>query len=109
MTTALAAAVSAGDMFTTLAVDQIHKETTTRPREEHMLRDDFEPPNRDYMQKCAYRDKWIAGEQEELKSIVKHEVWMKKTPPPGTKILPLKGFIELNATEWGKSYAGSAD
>ena len=90
MTTAVAAAVSAGDMFTTLAVDQMHKEQTTRPREEHMFRDDFEPPNREYMQKCAYKDKWIAGEQEDLKSIAKHEVWMKKTPPPGTKILPLK-------------------
>ena len=102
MTTALAAAVSAGDMFTTLAVDQIHKEQTTRPREEHMLRDDFEPPNREYMQKCAYKDKWIAGEQEELKSIAKHEVWMKKAPPPGTKILPLKWIYRVKRNRMGE-------
>ena len=69
MTTALAAAVSSGDMFTNLAVDQINKESTTKPRSEHMQREDFEPPTRGYMQQCAYRDKWEAGEQEELRSI----------------------------------------
>ena len=40
MTTALAAAVSSGDMFTNLAVDQIQKEGTTKPRAEHMQRED---------------------------------------------------------------------
>ena len=67
MTTALAAAVSSGDMFTNLAVDQIHKELTTKPRSEHMQREDFEPPTREYMQQCAYKVKWEAGEQEELR------------------------------------------
>ena len=90
MTTALAAAVSSGDMFTNLAVDQIQKEATTKPRAEHMQREDFEPPTREYMQQCAYKDKWEAGEQEELRSIEKHAVWRKQAPPPGTKILPLK-------------------
>ena len=61
-------------MFTNLAVDQIHKEATTKPREEHMQREDFEPPTREYMQQCAYKDKWEAGEQEELRSIEKHSV-----------------------------------
>ena len=65
MTTALAAAVLSGDMFTTLAVDEIHKESTTKQRAEHMLREDFEPPNREYMQQCAAKDKWEAGEREE--------------------------------------------
>jgi hypothetical protein len=55
MTTTLAAAVSSGDMFTNLAVDQIHKESTTKPRLEHMQREDFEPPTREYMQQCAKR------------------------------------------------------
>ena len=36
MTTALAAAVSSGDMFTNLAVDQIQKKGTTKPRAEHV-------------------------------------------------------------------------
>ena len=42
MTTALAAAVSSGDMFTNLAVDQIQKEGTTKPRAEHIQREDFD-------------------------------------------------------------------
>jgi hypothetical protein len=50
MTIAMAAAVSLGDMFTNLAVDHIHKEATTKPRTEHMQREDFEPPTREYMQ-----------------------------------------------------------
>ena len=78
MTTALAAAVSSGDMFTNLAVDQIQKEGTTKPRAEHMQREDFEPPTREYMQQCAFRDKWETGEQEELRSIEKHAVWRKQ-------------------------------
>jgi hypothetical protein len=57
MTTALAAAVSSSDIFTTLAVDQIQKKKTIKPREEHIQRDDFEPPNREYMQQCSYREK----------------------------------------------------
>ena len=39
VTTALAAAVSSGDMFTNLAVDQIQKEGTTTTK-------DFKPPTR---------------------------------------------------------------
>ena len=77
-------------MFTNLAVDQTQKKGTTKPRAEHMQREDFEPPTRELMQQCAYRDKWEAGEQEELRSIEKHAVWRKQAPPPGTKILPLK-------------------
>ena len=49
----LAAAVSSGDMFTNWAVGQIHKEATTQPRAEHMQREDFEPPTREFMQQCA--------------------------------------------------------
>ena len=81
MTTALVAAVSSGDMFTNLAVDQIHKEATTKPRAEHVQQEDFEPPNREFTQQCAYRDKWEAGEQEELRSIEKHAVWRKQALP----------------------------
>ena len=88
MTTVLA--VSSGDMFTILTVDQIEKEVTTKPREEHMQREDIEPPTRGYMQQCAYRDKWEAGEQVKLRSIEKHANWRKQAPPPGTKIFPLK-------------------
>ena len=62
MTTALAAAVSSGDMFTNLAVDQIYKEATTKPGVEHMQREDFESPTREFMQQCAFRDKWEAGD-----------------------------------------------
>ena len=75
MTTALAAAVSSADMFTNLAVDQIHKEATTKPRAENMQRENIEPPTREFMQQCAFREKkWEAGEQEELRSIEKHAV-----------------------------------
>ena len=74
MTTALAEAVSSGDMFTNLAVDQIHKEETTKPREEHMQREDFEPPTRELMQQCAHRNKWEAEEQVELCFIEKRAV-----------------------------------
>jgi hypothetical protein len=96
MTTALAAAaVSAGDMSTTLAVNQNHKESTSRPKAEHMLREDFEPPNRDYMQQCTAKEKWEAGEREELQSIEKHQVWRKQAPPPDTKILPLKWIYRV--------------
>jgi len=102
MTTALAAAASSGDMFTNLAVDQIHKESTTKPRVEHMQREDFEPPTREYMQQCAYRDKWEAGEQEELRSIEKHAVWRKQAPPPGTKILPLKWIYRVKRNRMGE-------
>jgi len=102
MTTALAAAVSSGDMFTNLAVDQIHKESTTKPRSERMQREDFEPPTREYMQQCAYRDKWEAGEQEELRSIEKHAVWRKQAPPPGTKILPLKWIYRVKRNRMGE-------
>ena len=47
MTTALAAAVSSGNMFTNMAVDRIQKEGITKPRAEHMQREDFEPPTRE--------------------------------------------------------------
>ena len=53
MTTALVAAVASGDMFTMLAVDQIQKEGTAKPREEHLKRPDFEPANR--KQTCGTR------------------------------------------------------
>jgi hypothetical protein len=102
MTTVLAAAVSAGDMLTTLAIDQIHKESTTKPRAEHMLREDFEPPNREYMQQCAAKDKWEAGEREELQSIEKHQVWRKQAPPPGTKTLPLKWIYRVKRNRMGE-------
>jgi hypothetical protein len=102
MTTVLAAAVSSGDMFTNLAVDQIHKEATTKTREDIMQREDFEPPTRENMQQCAYRDKWEAGEQEELCSIEKHAVWRKQAPSPGTKILPLKWIYRVKQNRTGE-------
>ena len=49
MTTALAAAVASGDMFTMLAVDHIQKEGTAKPTAEHLRRPDFEPANRKQM------------------------------------------------------------
>ena len=102
MTTALAAAVSSGNMFTNLAVDQIQKETTTKQRAEHMQREDFEPPTREFMQQCAFRDKWEAGEQEELRSIEKDAVWREKPPPPGTKILPLIWIYRAKRNRMGE-------
>ena len=102
MTTALAAAVSSGDMLTNLAVDQIRKEATTKPRAELMKRENFEPPTREFMQQCAYRDKWEAGVQEELRPIEKHAVWRKQAPPPGTKILPLKWMYRVKCNRMGE-------
>ena len=54
MTTALAAAVASGDMFTMLAVDHIQKEGTAKPTAEHLRRPDFEPANRKQMLKTQY-------------------------------------------------------
>ena len=54
------------------------------------------------MQQCAYRDKWEAGEQEELRSIEKHAVWRKQVPPPGTKILPLKWIYRVKRNRMGE-------
>ena len=100
MTTALAATVSSGDMFTNLAVDQINKESTTKPRVEHMQREDFEPPTRECMQQCAYRDKWEAGEQEKLRSIEKHGGSKHHLQVP--RYGHSSGYTELSETGWEK-------
>ena len=101
MTTALAAAVASGDMFTMLAVDQIQKEGTTKPTAEHLRRPDFEPANRKQMLETKYVNKWIAGEKEELASIKKNDVWHKVPPPPGTKVLPLKWIYKVKKDRMG--------
>jgi hypothetical protein len=62
MTTALAAAVASGDMFTMLAVDHIQKEGTAKPTAEHLRRPDFEPANRKQMLQTQYVNKWVEGE-----------------------------------------------
>ena len=54
MTTALAAAVASGDMFTMLAVDQIQKESTAKPTAEYLRRPDLEPANRKQMLETKY-------------------------------------------------------
>jgi hypothetical protein len=102
MTTALAEAVSSDDMFTNLTVDQNYKEATIRPRAEHMQREDFIQPTREFMQQCTYRDKWEAGEQEEVCSIENHAVWRKQAPLSGTKILPLKWIYRVKRNRMGE-------
>ena len=54
MTTALAAAVASGDMFTMLAVDKIQMESTAKPTAEHLRRPDFKPANRKQMLESKY-------------------------------------------------------
>ena len=56
MTTALAAAVSSDDMFTNLAVDQIHKEATTKPRAEHIFINELERARSEHSTRlfCTY-------------------------------------------------------
>ena len=101
MTTALAAAVASGDMFTMLAVDHIQKEGTAKPTAEHLRRPDFEPANRKQMLETQYVNKWIEGEKEELASIKKNDVWHKVPPPPGTKVLPLKWIYKVKKDRMG--------
>ena len=100
MTTALAAAVASGDMFTMLAVAQIQKEGTAKPTADHLRRPDFEPANRKQMLETKYANKWIEGEKEELASIMKNDVW-HKVPPPGTKVLPLKWIYKVKKNRMG--------
>jgi hypothetical protein len=114
MTTALAAAVSSGDMFTNLAVDQIHKESTTKPRSEHMQREDFE---HQLVSTCNSVLTWSNGrpeskknseEQEELRSIEKRYGGSKhhlQVP----RYCHSSGYTELRETGWEKKYVGSVD
>ena len=101
MTTALAAAVASGDMFTMLAVDHIQKEGTAKPTAEHLRRPDFEPANRKQMLETQYVNKWIEGEKEELAPIKKNDVWHKVPPPLGTKVLPLKWIYKVKKDRMG--------
>ena len=61
MTTALAAAVAFGDMFTMLAVDPIRNEGTAKPTKIHLWRPDFKPANHNQMLECKHWNKWIKG------------------------------------------------
>jgi Reverse transcriptase (RNA-dependent DNA polymerase) len=101
MTTALAAAVVLGGMFTMLAVDQIQKEDTAKPTAERLRRSDFEPANRKQMLETQYVNKWIEGEKKELASIKKTDVWHKVPPPPGKYVLPLKCIYKLKKVRMG--------
>ena len=65
MTTALAAAVASGDMFTIMAVDKIQKESTAKPTAEHLRRPDFKQANRKQMLETKYVNKWIEGEKDD--------------------------------------------
>ena len=55
------------------------------------MRNDYIPPNRKLMLLCKQKDKWIAAEEDELRSFAVNNV-MTKNPrlPDKCKALPLK-------------------
>ena len=55
------------------------------------MRDDYIPPNRKMMLLCKQKDKWLAAEENELRSFAVNNV-MTKNPrlPDNGKALPLK-------------------
>ena len=49
---------------------------------------------------CKDKVKWQAGNREELNSIEENEVWMKTPVPTGTKVIPLKWYINSREIGW---------
>ena len=60
------------------------------------MRDDYIPPNRKMMLLCKQKDKWIAAEEDELRSFAVNNV-MTKNPrlPDNGKALPLKWIYTI--------------
>ena len=55
------------------------------------MRDDYIPPNRKVMLLCKQKNKWIAAEEDELRSFAVNNVMtMNPRLPDNGKALPLK-------------------
>ena len=99
MLTAMAASVAAGDSLSLLATTELKKGSLV-PTKVHLNREDYEPSHRKYMFLCKDKVKWKTGEREELNSIEEKEVWMKTPVPTGTKVIPLKWYINSREIGW---------
>ena len=66
------------------------------------IRDDYIPPNRKMMLLCKQKDKWIAAEEDELRSFAVNNV-MTKNPrlPDNGKALPLKWIYTIKKDHKG--------
>ena len=95
----MAASVAAGDSFSLLATTELKKESLV-PTKVHLNCEDYEPSHRKYMLLCKDKVKWETGEREELNSIEENEVWMKTPVPTGTKVIPLKWYINSREIGW---------
>ena len=72
-----------GDQFTAYAVDEI-KATLSESESQgnkydDRIRDDYIAPNRKMLLLCKQKDKWIAAEEDELRSFAVNNV-MTKNP-----------------------------
>ena len=102
-TTHLASAIASGDQFTAYAVEDIKASMTESESQgnkyDDRMRDDYIPPNRKMMLLCKQKDKWIAAEEDELRSFAVNNV-MTKNPrlPDNGKALPLKWIYTVKKT-----------
>ena len=99
MLTAMAASVAAGDSISLLATMELKKGSLVSTMV-HLDCEDYEPSHRKYMLLCKDKVKWETGEREELNSIEEKEVWMKTPVPTGTKVIPLKWYINSREIGW---------
>ena len=94
-TTHLASAIASGDQFTAYAVEEIKASLSESESQgnkyDDRMRDVYIPPNRKMLLLCKQKDKWIAAEEDELRSFAVSNV-MTKNPrlPDNGKALPLK-------------------
>ena len=74
--------IASGDQFTTHAVEDIKASITESESQGNKyndrMRDDHIPPNRKMMVPCKQKDKWIAAEEDELRSFAVNKKERKK-------------------------------
>jgi hypothetical protein len=93
-TTHLASAIASGDQFTSYAVEDIKASLSESESQgnkyDDRMRDDYIPPNRKMMLLCKQKDKWLAAEEDELRSFAVNNVMTKNSRlPDNGKALPL--------------------
>ena len=98
--THLASAIASGDQFTAYVVEIIKASITESESQGNKyndrIRDDYIPPNRKIMLLCKQKDKWIAAEEDELRSFAVNNV-MTNNPwlPDNGKAVPLKWIYTI--------------
>jgi hypothetical protein len=82
-TTHLASTIASGDQFTAYAVDDIKASMTERKvqgnKYDDREKDDYIPPNSKMMLLCKQKNKWIAAEEDDLRSFVVKNVMSKNS------------------------------